>query len=98
MPIDSLVSLAFSVQSNKGVYALLLGSGISRSAGVPTGWEVVVDLINKLATIEGEQPDPTPEQWFKARHNEEPNYAKLINELTQTAAERSTAEILFRAY
>ncbi len=95
MPIDPLVSLAFSVQSNKGVYALLLGSGISRSAGVPTGWEVVLDLINKLATIEGEQPDPTPEQWFKARHNEEPNYAKLINELTQTAAERSE---LLRSY
>ncbi len=39
--IEPIVSLAFSLHANKGVYALLLGSGVSRSAGIPTGWEVV---------------------------------------------------------
>ena len=29
--IDPILSLAVSVRNNKGVYALLLGSGISRS-------------------------------------------------------------------
>ncbi len=28
--IDPLVSVAFAVRSNKGAYALLLGSGLSR--------------------------------------------------------------------
>ncbi len=34
--IDPVLSLAVSMHAQKGVYALLLGSGISRSAGVPT--------------------------------------------------------------
>ena len=32
--IDPLVSLSFSIYGNSGVYALLLGSGISRSASM----------------------------------------------------------------
>jgi hypothetical protein len=34
--IDPILSLAVSVYHNKGVYSLLLGSGISRSSGIPT--------------------------------------------------------------
>jgi hypothetical protein len=37
--VDPMLSLAFSVHSNKGVFALLLGSGVSRASGIPTGWE-----------------------------------------------------------
>ncbi len=52
--IDPLLSLAFTVQANKGVYALLLGSGVSRAAQIPTGWEIVLDLIEKLAHVQGD--------------------------------------------
>ena len=44
-----MLPLAFSVRSGPGVYAVLLGSGISRAADIPTGWEVTLDLIAKLA-------------------------------------------------
>jgi hypothetical protein len=53
MPIDPILSLAFGIQSNPGVYALLLGSGVSRGAQVLTGWEIVLDLIRKLAALRG---------------------------------------------
>lgn len=49
MTIEKLTTLAFSMYSNKGAYALLLGSGISRSAHIPTGWEVETALIEQLA-------------------------------------------------
>ena len=52
--IEPILSLALAVQSNKGVYALLLGSGVSRAAGVPTGWEIAEDLIRKLALLKGQ--------------------------------------------
>jgi hypothetical protein len=42
--IEPVTSLAFSVYSGKGVYALLLGSGLSRAAQIPTGWEVTLEL------------------------------------------------------
>ena len=38
MTIDPATALAFSMQENKGVYANLLGSGVSHAAQVPTGW------------------------------------------------------------
>ena len=51
--IDPITALAFSVYENKGVYALLLGSGVSRAAYIPTGWEVTLDLIKRVAALEG---------------------------------------------
>ncbi len=40
--IDPVHSLAFSIQANPGVYAVLVGSGVSRAAKVPTGWEITL--------------------------------------------------------
>ena len=44
-----LTTLAFSIYSNKGAYALLLGAGISKASGLPSGWDIVTDLLKKLA-------------------------------------------------
>lgn len=40
--IEPIDSLAFSMHGNKGVYALLLGSGVSRAARIPAGWEIIL--------------------------------------------------------
>ena len=53
MSINKLTTLAFSVYSNKGAYALLCGAGISRSAGIKTGWNIEEDLIQKIAATQG---------------------------------------------
>jgi hypothetical protein len=86
--IDPLVSLAFSVYSNKGVYALLLGSGISRAAGIPTGWEIVIDLVRSVAKLEGEDCEPDPASWYKTKYSTEPDYSKLLDEIVKTSTER----------
>jgi len=39
------MALTFSVRNNPGVYALLIGSGVSRGAEIPTGWDIIQDLI-----------------------------------------------------
>lgn len=77
--IDPILSLVFSVHYNKGVYALLIGSGVSRSAGIPTGWEVLEDLIRKLAHVKGEDSGPDPAAWYVKEVR--PIYAKLIPSL-----------------
>jgi hypothetical protein len=87
--IEPIVSLAFSLHANKGVYAVLLGSGVSRSAGIPTGWEVVKDLINKVAHLHQEDATPDPETWHRAKFNEEPNYSRLLDALAKTPPERN---------
>jgi len=86
---DEILKLAISLHSNLGIYALLLGSGISRDAGLPTGWEIVLDFIRKVAVIKGESPEPDPEEWYKRRFEETPDYSKLLDKLSSTPAERA---------
>ena len=87
--IDPLTSLSISIYDNKGVYALLLGSGVSRDAGIPTGWEIVLDLIRKLALIENEDCEPDPDIWYIDKFDEEPGYSKILSQLTHSPAERN---------
>lgn len=93
--IDPIHSLAFSVQANKGVYAVLLGSGVSRSAKIPTGWEVTLDLVRKLAGLAGESCEPSPEAWYLDKYGREPDYSEILAALAKTQAERQQ---LLRSY
>ena len=93
--IDPMVSLAFAVYSNKGTYALLLGSGISRASGIPTGWEVVIDLIRKVARLEGADCEPDPAAWFRTAHGADPDYSQLLDAIAKTPTERQQ---LLRGY
>ena len=77
--IDPFLSMIFSFANNKGSYALLLGSGISRPAGIPTGWEITQDLIQKLAQMNNEKIETSPEEWFVKKYDTEPNYSDLLN-------------------
>ena len=87
--IDPSLSLSFSVQTNPGVYALLVGSGVSRAAGIPTGWEIVLDLLGKLAASTGQAvPDPELEAWYTREYGEPPDYSKLLDALAKTPSER----------
>ena len=86
--IDPVHSLAFSIQANPGVYAVLVGSGVSRAAKIPTGWDVTLDLIRKLATIHNEVCDPAPDHWYLGKFGKEANYSDLLDELAKTPAER----------
>lgn len=86
--LDPLVSLAFSIRTSPGVYALLLGSGISRSAGVPTGWEVVLDLIRRVAAAQSESPREQPDRWYTEKYGKEAGYSDLLDALCHTQVER----------
>jgi len=92
---DQLIPLSFSIHSNKGVYALLLGSGISHAAGIPTSWEIVLDLIRKLAIIENEDCGSDPAIWYYKKFDEEPDYSKLLSQIIHSPAERNQ---LLRGY
>jgi len=85
---NTITSISFSIFSNKGVYALLLGSGISKNAGIATGWDVVQDLILKLATLKHEKCEPTPQEWFESKFGIEANYSTILGKLAKTPDER----------
>ena len=98
MKNEHVLKLAMSMHANPGVYALLIGSGVSRAASIPTGWEIVLDLIRKVAvmkTMEREETLSNLEAWYRQRFDEAPDYSKLLDRLTQTSAERMA---LLRSY
>lgn len=93
--IEPIQSLAFSMQANPGVYAVVIGSGVSRAAKIPTGWEITLDLVRKLAEISGEQYESSPEAWYLSKYGREPDYSALLDAIARTPAERQQ---LLRGY
>lgn len=85
---DPLTPLSFSVYENKGVFALLIGSGISRAAEIPTGWEITLDLVRRVGEAKGAEPQADWAQWYRETAGEEPNYSKLLEELASSPNER----------
>ncbi|WP_053646079.1 hypothetical protein [Streptomyces sp. XY431] len=93
--VEPLTALAMNVHSSPGVYALLLGSGISIASGVPTGWGIVTDLVSKVATAQFPD-DPAaaaeaagdPEHWWNETFGEPLGYSSLLARAGQSAAAR----------
>lgn len=85
---DALTRLAFSMYGSPGVYALLIGSGLSRSAGIPTGWEVTLDLIRRFALAQGESDKQDWATWYRSKFATEPNYSDLVADLGPSPLER----------
>ena len=86
--LDPLTRLAFAMQRDTGVYAVLLGSGVSRGTGVPTGWEITLDLVRQLAASQSEDPGSDPAAWYKAKYGREAGYSELLAQLGLQQAER----------
>jgi len=96
--VDPRVALATSLHAAPGIYAALIGSGMSRAAGIPTGWEVVQDLARKVALAEGVDLSllgEAPAEWFAARFGRDLRYDELLAQLTRTDPER---QAVLRSY
>lgn len=88
---DEALRLAFAVHQQPGVYALLLGSGLSSAAGIPTGWAITIDLIRRVGALRGETAERTDaewEAWYRAQTGRAPDYSELLAELGPRPAER----------
>ena len=85
---DPAIRIAFSVYENRGVYALLLGSGLSRAAGIPTGWEITLDLIRRVAVVRGEADQTDWVSWYRETIGEKPDYSSVMGELGLSQEER----------
>lgn len=83
-----LTTLAFSIYSNKGAYALLLGAGISKASGLPSGWDIVTDLLKKLAAQNKVSDSENLEEWFREKYGCPVGYSSVLQELAKTQTER----------
>ena len=94
--LDPLVLLATGIHAKPGVYAFLLGSGVSTGAGIPTGWGIVQELVRRAAAAHS-PGDPgaadaagaDPEAWWSAHGDGQPlGYSNLLAALAPKPAAR----------
>lgn len=96
--VDPRVTLATSMQAAPGVYAVLVGSGLSSAAGTRTGWQVTQDIVRSVALAEG-VPEETladgPERWWDSEGRGELRYDTLLEAVAPSTAAR---QALLRHY
>jgi len=85
---SQIISVAYSVYTNKGAFALLLGSGISRKSGIPTGWDITLSLIAQIAILEKQDAGANLEKWYSEYFGKEADYSDILEKLTNTQEER----------
>lgn len=90
-----MVALATSMHAQPAVYAVLLGSGASTGAGIPTGWGVVRELVHRIAAIAHPEDESTvqaawddPESWWSTHGEGNLGYSTLLEHLAPTSAAR----------
>ena len=88
MAADPLNSLASSIHAGPGTFALLLGSGISANSGVPTGRDVTLELIRRLAVLRGENAGEDPISWYRDYAGGDPDYSAMLAELALSPSDR----------
>jgi hypothetical protein len=96
MALSPDVVMASSVEAQPGVFVPLLGSGVSRAAEIPTGWEIVTALVRRAAAAAESADEAAPERaaadpeaWWGAHGDGQPlGYSNLIASLGGTQASR----------
>lgn len=86
--IEPIDSLSLTLHHSPGVQALLLGSGISRSAGVPTGWEITLDLVRRIGSVQGVSDQQDWAAWYRETYKKEPSYSEILDAVAAAPAER----------
>ncbi|MCD2147398.1 SIR2 family protein [Gordonia paraffinivorans] len=90
---DPYLPLAFSMHSTPGAYAVLAGAGVSFGA-VPTAWEIVVDLAQRICRVRGDEATAatltgdTVEDWFATTFNKPLTYGGILAEVAPAPHER----------
>lgn len=83
------------MHAQPGVYAVLLGSGASTGAGIPTGWGVVRELVGRIAAASDPEDGHAanvawddPEAWWAEHGEGDLGYPTLLERLAPLPATR----------
>ncbi len=88
--------LALNLAASPGEYVLLLGSGVSRTSGIPTGWEICLDLVRRIAKVQGEDVGAeSAEAWFTSKNGTGPRYSEILE---MSGPTRQARQQLIRGY
>lgn len=83
--MNPIIRLAASALPGENKYILFAGAGVSKDAGVPTAWDVMLQTAGLLyaeSVNEGERDSKVDlESWFKSSEYGKMSYAELMDQL-----------------
>jgi NAD-dependent SIR2 family protein deacetylase len=88
---DPYLTLAFSLASSADAYALLVGAGVSKGAGLPSAWDIEVDLVRQIAQRDNASvviDNDNAEQWYSDNYHKALTYSSVVEEVARTPHER----------
>jgi hypothetical protein len=86
-PLDPLIQLSVAMAVTPGGYAVLLGSGVSMEAGIPTGQRVFLDTVERLYRVQEGSDPPNPEElkdWVASEGLDDLGYSGLLERVLPT--------------
>jgi len=88
--INPILPLSISMAEGKGVYALLLGSGVSIEAGIPTGRDIFWETMRLIYHESGGKDDDAAKlkEWFEASEYATCTYADILAALFPSIGDR----------
>ncbi|HOO96727.1 MAG TPA: SIR2 family protein [Caldisericia bacterium] len=84
---EDVDNIAQILDVTKGSFVLLLGSGISRSAGIKTGYEITEDMIARLMKKKG-LPVEKCFEWFKNEYGIDPSFTDVLEQFSSDPLQR----------
>lgn len=91
MVSDEIAQLGFTAYHLKGAYALLIGSGVSRSAQILTGEQILNDLISKHVSAREIDPPNDLQEWFRQEYGAEASYSAVLQKMANNKELREKA-------
>lgn len=83
--INPIISLAYNMADCSQKYVLFVGAGVSKDAGVPSGWDILIHTLQKIILQEDEtKKDVTKEEiekYYRDTFEEEFGYSEIIGQL-----------------
>lgn len=89
--MNPLVQLAASALPGERKYILLAGAGVSKDAGVPTAWDLMLETARALYCADGCTGNPSAmelSEWFLSSKYSNMSYADLIGTVYRSSPEQ----------
>jgi NAD-dependent SIR2 family protein deacetylase len=97
--INKLIPLSYNLANGKKKYVLFCGAGVSKDAGIPTGWDILLETLRHIrAQRDGESKEYTDKEMetYYEENFEDSTYSEIIESLFPSREEqREFLENLF---
>lgn len=81
MKLNEIVKLVATAQPNEKKYILLCGAGVSIDAGVPTGWQIMMNTVEHLRKSDGIESTENIESWFENSEYADCTYSEILEKV-----------------